>query len=145
MKVIDLLDKIFFDGGAKDMLPILKKFAGNENAEIFGVYENYTDDTTRVMIASPVHPKATGTYHLYLGDNTGSCRQIEKYNYSKSSVSSVACFSKDEIYAIYGAIMGNPSVLKEVSNGNLEKATRFLTTYISHAKDQSKAMIEKGE
>lgn len=133
MKIIDLLDEYFFEGGSPEMLPILKMFAGSEKAEIFGISKNEVFNTTRVMIITPEgHVGLLSKYALYLGDNDGSCRKVGNDT-----------FVRDEAMAVYGSIMGSSNLLKQVTNRDIGKAASDLSDYIAKSREQSKQIAER--
>lgn len=135
MKVLDLMDEIFFEGGSMDMFPILKMFSGSDKSEIFGIARNDLYKTTRVMIINPEgHIGLLQTYALYLGDNDGSCRRVGNDK-----------FARDEAMAVYGSVMGDSNLLKLVANRDIGKAATDLNNYIIKSKEQSKTINQKGE
>ena len=134
MKVIDLMDEIFFGGGDKTLLPILKIFSGTDCSEIFGININ-EDKTVRVMVINPKgHIGLLKTYEMFLGDSDGSCRPVGK-----------DVFTRDEAMAVYGSIMGNSGLLKVVSDRDIGKASNFLSTFITTEKLKSINIQEQGE
>lgn len=115
MKVNALLDDIFFGKGSLDFLPIAKQFAGNDNAEIFGISQNYMDDTTRVLITMPVEAKADSRLGLYLGNNTGAFSRIGNDTYTR-----------DEALAVYSMIMASKDLEKIASESDIKRAAELL-------------------
>ena len=115
MKVNALLDDIFFGKGSLDFLPIAKQFAGNDNAEIFGISQNYMDDTTRVLITMPVEAKADSRLCLYLGNNTGAFSRIGNDTYTR-----------DEALAVYSMIMASKDLEKIASESDIKRAAELL-------------------
>lgn len=115
MKVNALLDDIFFGKGSLDFLPIAKQFAGNDNAEIFGISQNYMDDTTRVLITMPVEAKADSRLGLYLGNNTGAFSRIGNDTYTR-----------EEALAVYSMIMASKDLEKIASESDIKRAAELL-------------------
>ena len=110
MKVNDLLDEIFFKKGNRDLLPIASKFAGDERTEIFGISENFMDDTIRLFIIVP-EVLEKDKFNCYIGDNTGEYAQVGNSTYER-----------DHLLGFYGQILSDRTLLKTASDSNLTKA-----------------------
>ena len=115
MKVSELLDSIFFGKGNKDLLPIASKFAGSDEAEIFGIDENLMTEKTRVLATMPETAEKGSKLHLFLGDSSGECIHICN-----------GTFSREQVLALYATIMSNYQRTRGVSNSNLETAAKFV-------------------
>ena len=115
MKVNALLDDIFFGKGSLDFLPIAKQFAGNDDAEIFGISMNYMDDTTRVLITMPVEESKGSKLGIYLGSTNGSFARIGNDTYTR-----------DEALAVYSMIMASKDLEKIASESNITRAAELL-------------------
>ena len=133
MKVSDLLDEIFFKHGNKDFLPIAQRFAGSDEAEIFGIDVNLITEKTRVLATMPESEKKGSKLHLFLGDSSGECEKICN-----------GTFTREQVLALYSLIMSDYDKMRKASNSNLYVAANYV-------KDQARPMLteekknQKGE
>ena len=114
MKVSVLLDKIFFEGASKDFLPLLQYFAGNDEAEIFGIKDDFVSDTTRVLITMPETAEKNSKLKIFLGDSNGDFAQIGDNVYTR-----------EEVLGIYATIMADRGT-RDLATGNLKKSANAL-------------------
>ena len=114
MKVSVLLDKIFFEGASKDFLPLLQYFAGNDEAEIFGIKDDFVSDTTRVLITMPEAAEKNSKLKIFLGDSNGDFAQIGDNVYTR-----------EEVLGIYATIMDDRGT-RDLATGNLKKSANAL-------------------
>ena len=88
MKVSELLDNIFFGGADKEFLPLIKNFAGDDYAEIFGI----NDDYIRLDIHDFLLKCVEGHCNILVSGETGSGK-TEFIKYLLSARNSSAHFT----------------------------------------------------
>lgn len=119
MKVNNYLDEIFFGNGDKKYLEILRAFAGNDEAEIFGVYDNPMDDSVRVLLTMPESEQKGSPLNLFVGDTFGDYARVGH-----------KIFSRDEVLAVYGMVMSNYDLLQLVARKSVEESASDLDKYL---------------
>lgn len=121
MKVNNLLDEIFFGNGDKKFLPILQKFAGNDEAEIFGVYDNPMEESVRVLLTMPKTEQKGSPLQLFVGDSSGEYARVGH-----------KIFSRDEVLAIYGMVMSDPALNFIVARKPVEESAKEIATHLKY-------------
>lgn len=132
MKISDLLDDIFFRKGNKDFLPIASKFAGNDEAEIFGISENLITEKTRVLATMPETAEKGSKLNLFLGDSSGEVVQICNET-----------LTREQVLTLYALIMSDYDRMRNISNSNLETAAK-LVKYLVIALPTEEEINQKG-
>lgn len=137
MKVNNLLDEIFFGNGNKKFLPILQKFAGNDEAEIFGVYDDPTEELVRVLLTMPKTEQKGSPLQLFVGDTLGEYARVGN-----------KVFSRDEVLAIYGMVMSDPALNFIVSRKPAQESAKYMENHLKYqtsglGKEEKKEESEK--
>jgi len=126
MKVSELLDDIFFGKGDKKFLPLIKHFAGNDYAEIFGINDDYALDDTRVLITMPVDEELDDKkrlYDLYLANISGNFEHVG---------SNAISYYRDEIMGLYSLIMADDMMKNAASGYNLKNCANTLYQFMQN-------------
>ena len=126
MKVSELLDDIFFRNGDARFLPLIKNFAGNDSAEIFGITNGYikdgpyNQDHVRVLITMPDNDDniKLKLFKLFIGNSTGEFERIP------------GLYFRDDILAIYSIIMADAQMKNMVSGQDLKMIAKNIREYI---------------
>ena len=133
MKISDLLDEIFFKNGNKKFLPIAVPFAGDENAEIFGISENASTEETRVLATASESLGKGLKLHVYLGDSSGDCVKICN-----------GTFTREQVLYLYYRILLSDVTLDRASNTDLKEAASYVTDIARQILTEEKPK-QKGE
>ena len=129
MKVIDLLDKIYFGNGNPSCLPILVCFADDEKAEIFGLAKG------RYLIIKPIdgHQRVVPKYDVYYGCDKGYCAQIATGYY------------REDFFNAYGEILTDPACQESLDRDGFYTVADKLGQHINETKKCDSNPSQKGE